>query len=80
MSESSSHQLLQEVVLSTQQCSSGKLSIITLNRPQKYNALSGWHYKRLSNLMRQVSEDQDTVATIIVGTGKFFSAGADVNA
>ncbi|ORY75074.1 ClpP/crotonase-like domain-containing protein [Protomyces lactucae-debilis] len=75
-----SEQLEREVVLTSHQSPSGKISIITLNRESKYNALSGLHYIRLSNMMRQVSDDAETIATILIGTGKFFSAGADVNA
>jgi enoyl-CoA hydratase/carnithine racemase len=75
-----SAQLEKEVVLSSYQSSSGKISIITFDRAKKYNALSGLHYRLLSKLMRQVNEDAETVATVIVGTGRFFSAGADVNA
>jgi len=56
----------------------GKIAVITLNNPGKLNALSQDLYYRLSCLMREVAARDDIYITILTGTGRFFSAGADV--
>lgn len=53
------------------------LSVITLNRPKKLNAMAHDHYNRLRQLLDIVHADDATAATLLTGTGKFFSAGAD---
>ena len=64
----------QAVTLRTQ----GRLAIITLNRPKALNAMNQDYYYRLSCLLRQVAQDPNITVTILTGTGRFFSAGADV--
>lgn len=56
----------------------GRIGIITLNRPSKLNAITQAHYYRLSCLLRTLASDPNTVITVLTGTGRFFSAGADV--
>ncbi|KIX97758.1 uncharacterized protein Z520_06536 [Fonsecaea multimorphosa CBS 102226] len=58
----------------------GRVAIITINRPKKLNALTGSLYFALGELLRQIDERDDIVITILTGTGRFFSAGADVSA
>ncbi|KAK6501852.1 hypothetical protein TWF481_009673 [Arthrobotrys musiformis] len=58
----------------------GKVAKIILNKPTKLNALGGANYQRIGNLLREIAEMKDVTITIIMGTGRFFSAGADVNA
>ncbi|KAK6517729.1 hypothetical protein TWF506_004911 [Arthrobotrys conoides] len=58
----------------------GKVAKIILNKPKKLNALGGANYQRIGNLLREVAEMKDVTITFIMGTGRFFSAGADVNA
>ncbi|EGX51996.1 hypothetical protein AOL_s00043g730 [Orbilia oligospora ATCC 24927] len=58
----------------------GKVAKIILNKPKKLNALGGANYQRIGNLLREVAEIKDVTITFIMGTGRFFSAGADVNA
>ncbi|KAK2803852.1 hypothetical protein FQN50_006860 [Emmonsiellopsis sp. PD_5] len=55
-----------------------RVAIITLNRPSKLNALGSDHYWELSQRMREVAERDDIFITVLTGTGRFFSAGADV--
>ncbi|KAG7664526.1 ECI1 [[Candida] subhashii] len=55
----------------------GRVAIITLNIPEKLNALNGEQYLKLGKLMERANEEEDTVATIIQATGRFFSAGAN---
>lgn len=56
----------------------GRIGIITLNRPSKLNAITQPHYYRISCLLRTLADNPDTVITVLTGTGRFFSAGADV--
>lgn len=55
-----------------------KVAIITLNLPKVYNALGYEEYQRLDELMQKAARDPNTLVTLIQGTGKFFSAGANV--
>jgi peroxisomal 3,2-trans-enoyl-CoA isomerase len=55
-----------------------KLAIITLNCPQKLNALSGEAYYALARAMNEVASRDDIYITVLTGKGRFFSAGADV--
>ena len=57
----------------------GRLAIITINQPKKLGAMNGAAYYKLSCLLREVAEMPDITVTIITGTGRFFSAGADVS-
>ena len=54
----------------------GRTTIITLNSPKALNALSSEQYLRLGKLVEEADAEEDTVATIIQGSGRFFSAGA----
>jgi Delta3-Delta2-enoyl-CoA isomerase len=64
----------QAVTLSTR----GRIAIITLNNPTKLNAMNQPNYHRLSNLLHDIAAMPDITITILTGTGRFFSAGADV--
>lgn len=52
----------------------GKIAIITLNLPQKLNALTQDLYYRLSCLLREVAARNDIYITILTGKGRYFSA------
>ncbi|KAL1795932.1 hypothetical protein ACET3X_006156 [Alternaria dauci] len=56
----------------------GKTAIITLNAPKKLNALGTDGYYKLARAMNEVAARDDIYITILTGTGRFFSAGADV--
>lgn len=58
----------------------GRIAIITLNQPKKLNAMSQAAYYRVSCLLRDIAQMDDISITVITGTGRFFSAGADVTA
>ncbi|KAH7357359.1 putative enoyl-CoA isomerase [Pyrenochaeta sp. MPI-SDFR-AT-0127] len=58
----------------------GNISVITLNLPKKLNALTTSLYYRLGSLVREADTNPDTLVTLIIGTGRFFSAGADLQA
>ncbi|KAJ9651272.1 dodecenoyl-CoA isomerase [Neophaeococcomyces mojaviensis] len=54
------------------------IAIITLNRTKKLNALTQHHYYRISCLLRSIAANDSITITVLTGTGRFFSAGADV--
>ena len=52
---------------------------VTINRPQKHNAMDGEHYALLSEAWIQVRDDPAIRVAIITGAGdKTFTAGADL--
>ncbi|KAJ9258316.1 hypothetical protein DTO207G8_1491 [Paecilomyces variotii] len=57
-----------------------RIAIITLNNASKLNALTQDQYCLLGERMREVAARDDIFITVLTGTGRFFSAGADVNA
>ncbi|OQU98348.1 hypothetical protein CLAIMM_04145 [Cladophialophora immunda] len=59
---------------------SGRFAIITLNNPQKLNAMRQQDTFRLSCLLRQVADMPEITVTIVTGKGRFFCAGGDVTA
>lgn len=54
------------------------LMTVTLNRPQKLNALDVETHDELQALCRQLADDPDTRVVIFTGAGRAFSAGADL--
>ncbi|KAJ5173798.1 Crotonase core [Penicillium coprophilum] len=56
----------------------GHIAIVTLNRPDKLNALNGDLYYFLAERLREIDSREDIFITVLTGTGRFFSAGADV--
>jgi len=57
---------------------SGTVATITINVPQKLNALNMHHYHQLACAMHDVAARPDIYVTVLTGRGRFFSAGADV--
>lgn len=57
----------------------GGIAVITLNRPEKRNALDAEHYQALSEAWTRVRDDDAIRVAIVTGAGdKVFSAGADL--
>ena len=56
----------------------GRVAIITLNQPKKLNAMTQPYYYRISCLLRDIAENPGISITVITGSGRFFSAGANV--
>lgn len=55
------------------------VALITINRPERMNALDHEHYKALSDAWIRVRDDADIRAAIVTGAGeKAFCAGADI--
>ena len=53
---------------------------VILNRPRKLNALTTDLLKELSNTLDELEEDEKIRVVVITGSGRAFSAGADVTA
>jgi len=58
----------------------GATVIITMNRPRRYNALSGAMLIRMYDAMADASTDPDVRCIILTGAGGNFSSGADLKA
>jgi enoyl-CoA hydratase/carnithine racemase len=57
----------------------GSLAILTLNRPERRNALSLELMRELIDALEAVSADGSTRAVILAAAGKVFSSGHDLN-
>ena len=65
--------------LSTQIVSDGKVAIVSINRPKKFNALSWDTFAQLKNEIEKMGKPGSEVRCIILnGTGKHFTAGLDL--
>jgi len=56
----------------------GKVATITLNKPGRLNAFDADLVVSLKHALRRFDEDQEAEAAVIVGEGRAFSSGADV--
>jgi enoyl-CoA hydratase/carnithine racemase len=59
---------------------SGATTTLTLNRPDRLNAVSEELYQELLDHLRLADADPDVRAVIITGAGRAFCAGADLKA
>ncbi|MGH7092238.1 MAG: enoyl-CoA hydratase/isomerase family protein [Stellaceae bacterium] len=57
---------------------SDKIATITINRPDKLNAVSDEVVEQLSDALRRFDLDPDAEVAIFTGRGRAFSSGADV--
>lgn len=53
--------------------------MITMNRPEKYNATNEQMHSELAQVWRDISADPETRVAVITGAGKAFSAGGDLD-
>jgi peroxisomal 3,2-trans-enoyl-CoA isomerase len=51
-----------------------RIAIITLNRPERLNALPKDGFYNLSQRLREVDSHDEVSTTILIGKGRFFSA------
>jgi methylglutaconyl-CoA hydratase len=58
----------------------GSLATLTLNRPEKRNALNDAIIEHLKTSLRRANADPSVKAIIITGAGKDFCSGADLSA
>ena len=56
----------------------GPVAIVTMNRPEKANALNYDHLAEIEDAALSFREDGDTRAVVFAGAGKHFSSGADL--
>jgi enoyl-CoA hydratase/carnithine racemase len=57
----------------------GAVALITLNRPEKLNAMDGATYAALDAAFERIDEDPEIHAAVLIGAGdRAFSAGADL--
>jgi enoyl-CoA hydratase len=58
----------------------GAVSILTLNRPEKLNALSNDLISAIMNALEDIELDRAIRVIVVTGTGRAFSSGADIAA
>lgn len=54
------------------------ITTVTLNRPEKRNALNLEMYRSLPVIMAEIGHDRNTRVVVVQGAGHFFGAGADM--
>lgn len=58
---------------------SGGVAVITINRPERLNAMDAEHYAGLSDAWSRVRDEADIRAAVVTGAGaRSFSTGADI--
>jgi len=57
----------------------GGVGIITLNRPEKLNAITHEMLRKLGELIEEVKKDDEVRVMILTGMGRVFSAGTDIS-
>lgn len=55
-----------------------KIGLVSMNRPDKRNALSRGLLQELTNLLNTIAKERNVNVVIIKGVGKIFSAGHDL--
>ena len=56
----------------------GQVAILTLNRPDRLNAINIEMLRLLRDALGDISRDQDVRSLVLIGEGRAFSAGADI--
>ena len=56
----------------------GTILTLTLNRPDKLNAIDGAMLDALDDVLGEIERDREIRAVILTGAGRAFSAGADI--
>jgi len=56
----------------------GAIATVTLNRPDKLNAINKEMWRRMGALADELSRDEGVRCVVLRGAGKAFSAGADI--
>ena len=58
----------------------GRVAILTMNRPDRLNAMSGDMLDALIESLNRLADDSDIGCVILTGAGRGFCAGGDVKA
>jgi len=53
--------------------------LMTINRPERYNATNETLHRELSVVWRDINDDPQTRVVVVTGAGKAFSAGGDLD-
>ncbi len=56
----------------------GHIAVVTLNRPQKLNAIDNLLHLEMMRVCRELREDDDVRVVIWTGTGRGFCSGVDL--
>src|SRR5262245_44105448 len=56
----------------------GSIALLTLNRPEKLNALSAEMFASLNEVLGRLAMEPDLRVLIITGAGRAFCAGTDI--
>src|SRR6478735_2864153 len=56
----------------------GRVATVTLNRPEKLNAITPGLQRELIDALRQAADDEDVRVAIVRGAGRGFCAGYDI--
>ncbi len=56
----------------------GPVAYVTLNRPEKLNAMNGTLHRELAEAWTNFRDDESLLVAILSGNGRCFSAGADL--
>ena len=67
---------MSEFILTTRE---NGIATVTLNRPDKRNAMNGKMVKEIFHALEQFRNDNDSRVIMIKGNGEHFCAGADIN-
>ena len=57
----------------------GHIAYVTLNRPEKLNAMNAAMHRELADVWADFQRDPEMRAAILSGNGRCFSAGADLS-
>jgi enoyl-CoA hydratase/carnithine racemase len=57
----------------------GRVAVVTLNRPDRMNTISGTMLAELSRALIEADRDRDVRAVVLTGTGRAFCAGLDLD-
>lgn len=58
----------------------GSIKVIRYNKPKKKNALDIKMYRKVTDILKEVSEDDSISVVVLTGTGDFYSSGNDLTA
>ena len=56
-----------------------KIATVTLNRPDVHNAFNEVMIAELTEIFKKIAKDDEVRVVVLTGSGKSFSAGADLN-
>jgi len=57
-----------------------RIATVTLNRPERLNAIHGEFHEELEHLWADIAEDSEVYAIVLTGAGRAFCSGGDVKA